>query len=266
VKPPTLLQQADEALADGIALMLSWQGGGETLRTDHALIARGERRFPTPYSNSVLPLGEPCDPDLLLRDAEAFFPDRRFILWTRGPVDAALSDAVTHRGYARLGQTPVMVATAPMALRSEPSGVRLCEVNDAPGLDALIDVCALAYEENGLPRALTPHLFSRVERVLGCGAVLALARTEQSALAAAIALVDPPTGRAGLYWVATRPESRRRGLGDAITRFTTNAAFARGASFVALQASAAGEPIYRRMGYRAVADYERYLSPAARKR
>ena len=64
-----------------------------------------------------------------------------------------------------------------------------------------------------------------------------------------------------MYWVASLPSERRKGAADAVTRFVTNAAFDRGASVVTLQASRAGEPIYRRMGYREVVRYERLLSP-----
>lgn len=55
---------------------------------------------------------------------------------------------------------------------------------------------------------------------------------------------------AGLYFVGTRKHAQRRGLGELCTRLATNAGFARGATLVTLQASSAGEPIYRKLGYR----------------
>jgi len=65
----------------------------------------------------------------------------------------------------------------------------------------------------------------------------------------------------GVYWVGTVPAARRRGAADAVTRHVTRAAFEQGARMVTLQASAAGEPVYRRMGYREVGRYARFLSP-----
>jgi ribosomal protein S18 acetylase RimI-like enzyme len=66
-------------------------------------------------------------------------------------------------------------------------------------------------------------------------------------------------GIAGLYWVGTVEQARRRGLGRAVTAAVTNAAFARGASIVTLQASVMGEPVYRSMGYRSLYHYEDWV-------
>ncbi len=54
----------------------------------------------------------------------------------------------------------------------------------------------------------------------------------------------------GVYWVGTVPDHGRRGLGDLVTRTVTRRGFELGARFITLQASAMGEPIYRRMGFR----------------
>ena len=85
-------------------------------------------------------------------------------------------------------------------------------------------------------------------------------RTE--AVAAAIAILSH--GIAGLYWVAALPEARGRGLGEACTRLAGNRAFELGARCVILQASAQGEPIYLRMGYREITRYRWFVKgPAA---
>ena len=64
---------------------------------------------------------------------------------------------------------------------------------------------------------------------------------------------------AGVYWVGTVDGARGKGLGDAVTRAVTNRAFELGARFVSLQASAMGEPIYRRMGYREIYRYRTHV-------
>ena len=68
----------------------------------------------------------------------------------------------------------------------------------------------------------------------------------------AVALVDVIDGMGYVGWVGTLPAYRRRGLGEAVTRVVTNAAFDLGADIVALEASPMGLPIYRRMGYETV--------------
>jgi hypothetical protein len=79
-------------------------------------------------------------------------------------------------------------------------------------------------------------------------------------IAAALLLVASES-LGGVYWVATLPDERKKRRSRCVTRLVTNAAFDRGARLVTLQASRAGEPIYRRMGRREVVRYERLLSP-----
>ena len=66
-------------------------------------------------------------------------------------------------------------------------------------------------------------------------------------------------GIAGVYCVGTAESARGRGLAELVTRTVTNLGFDGGAPLVTLQASAMGEPIYRRMGYR---DLYRYATHA----
>ena len=65
-----------------------------------------------------------------------------------------------------------------------------------------------------------------------------------------IAIADADVGSVGLYSVATLPAWRRRGFGEAITRHALDEAWTRsGLSASILQATPAGLPMYRRMGY-----------------
>lgn len=63
---------------------------------------------------------------------------------------------------------------------------------------------------------------------------------------------------AGVYWVATKPEFRRRGIAEIMTRHATNVAFDSGVGAVTLQASAMGRGVYERIGYRTVGVYNSY--------
>ena len=88
--------------------------------------------------------------------------------------------------------------------------------------------------------------------------IVCLARREGAAQSGALAILSH--GVAGVYWVGTVEEGRGQGLGDACTRYVTRAAFEAGARLVCLQASAQGEPIYLRMGYREVTRYAWWVS------
>jgi ribosomal protein S18 acetylase RimI-like enzyme len=66
-------------------------------------------------------------------------------------------------------------------------------------------------------------------------------------------------GVAGVYYVATIEDARRRGFGEAMTRQALNEGAVAGCSIASLQASPMGEPIYRRMGFERVGYYRTYV-------
>jgi hypothetical protein len=65
---------------------------------------------------------------------------------------------------------------------------------------------------------------------------------------------------AGVYVVSTLPAYRGRGLGEAMTWHAALGGLAEGCIASSLQASRMGFPIYARMGYRHVVDYETWES------
>jgi GNAT superfamily N-acetyltransferase len=65
-------------------------------------------------------------------------------------------------------------------------------------------------------------------------------------------------GIAGIYQVAVLPEFRRRGCGRRITLAPLLAARGAGAQAAILQATALGEPVYLRLGFRTLCMLARY--------
>jgi GNAT superfamily N-acetyltransferase len=97
---------------------------------------------------------------------------------------------------------------------------------------------------------LTPQLVARPQVAAFVG------RVEGAPVASAMLIASGPV--AGIYWVATVPEARRRGYGEALTWAAVEAGRRAGCAVASLQASAMGRPVYARMGFQHVIDYERF--------
>ncbi len=70
------------------------------------------------------------------------------------------------------------------------------------------------------------------------------------------------TGRTiGVYNIATIESARKRGYGVAMTERVAADGAAAGCDVAILQASAMGLPIYERLGYRTVVEYDGYVEP-----
>jgi GNAT superfamily N-acetyltransferase len=100
----------------------------------------------------------------------------------------------------------------------------------------------------GLGGSLQPAFERFTTDAWGVHAYLALHEGEP---AACVVAADAGTD-CGIFLVATLPEARGRGLCGELMRMALRDARDRGCETTSLEASAAGEPIYRRLGYRAL--------------
>uniref|UniRef100_UPI0013E3AA10 GNAT family N-acetyltransferase n=1 Tax=Actinoplanes solisilvae TaxID=2486853 RepID=UPI0013E3AA10 len=69
------------------------------------------------------------------------------------------------------------------------------------------------------------------------------------------------TETAALYFIATDPAYRRRGVATALTQAALDIAKRIGMRLATLQASAVGEAVYRRIGFRTVTTYRHLQVP-----
>ena len=215
--------------------------------------------LPDPTLNPSYVVAEPADPHAALRwsvDARAHLPvpatgvDVPDGGWPR--VESALRDL----GYVERVRRPAMAVAVDEVSREPARGLTLRPVTGEQDWSAYVDVQNDVFNiRHDVAREFPPYgslSDPRVELIVGSvdGEVVATA---------AVFVVDDV---AGLYAIATRPEHRRRGFGAAITSYAVEAAAARGARHVALQATPDGYPLYRRLGFADIGEWVVYVDPA----
>jgi ribosomal protein S18 acetylase RimI-like enzyme len=152
------------------------------------------------------------------------------------------------RGCTPVGDMPGMHADLRTFTRgSLPDGLTIERVTDASAETVWCDIVRESF-------ALTPEVATYFHGLLRASGSSADARMQHfigSLNGVPVATTSLLTGHdvAGIYCVATLASARRRGIGAAMMRNTMHVAKAAGASSATLQASPAGEPVYRDLGF-----------------
>lgn len=161
---------------------------------------------------------------------------------------ADLGERLRAAGFTADPEETLMVAEAAALPREVelPAGVRLAEVTDAAGVDLLVQVHDLAFDEDHawLRRRLLTQLAEAPDTV---AAVVALAGDVP--VCAARAEFGRGTEFAGLWGGGTVPGWRSRGLYRALVAYRAGLAVARGFRYLQVDASAQSRPILERLGF-----------------
>ena len=224
-------------------LFASGSPGGTTFELDGGVLAAITPALPERSLFNAVLYDEPRPLLAALDELDRRYDDagvRAWTVWTH-PGDTATAEALHAAGHAHDGE-PMLMGAGLAELGLEPRAdlprvrsndwAALARCNDAaygiaPGtfavaLGGIRDPAARAYValDDGEP-------------VAACGTVL-------------------HDGDANVLFVATVPAAQRRGLASELMRHALREARAAGASTTTLEASAAGEPVYARMGYRSL--------------
>jgi GNAT superfamily N-acetyltransferase len=257
-----LLALSDSNLAEAQREHARWMPNHLIEERDGMLFSAAGTRAPAAPFNAVQRAGpERTAPERVLAEARAFFAarNRGFSVHVRSHVDADLQELVEREGFVNLsGRCPGMALTEALPAPGLGSGAEFRTVDDAKSGRDFAEISALAYEPIGLSPAVTRKVFSFPERWLVPHWHVRIVYEQGAPVAAAMVLFSH--GIAGLYWVGTVPSARGRGHAEAVVRDVSRHAFERGARAVVLQASALGEPIYRRIGFREFTSYPWYLA------
>lgn len=185
------------------------------------------------------------DPAALLDahdDLAALYADAGVRAWTVWvlPEDDDVAAGLEARGHVLDGTPTMMVA-----------GMADMDLEHADDLDLDPDpswelLGALNDRAYGLPDGT----FAPVLAGMRDPAMRAFIARAGGAPVCGLATIDDGDGDCGLEFVATVPEARGRGLAAGLLRHALRAARDRGCDSVSLEASAMGESVYARMGYR----------------
>ena len=171
-----------------------------------------------------------------------------FTVHLRSDLDPATRTAAGRLGLAWTGTLPGM-AMRPRAAPDAPPGLTIRRAVDEAQLADHRAVAAAAF---GMPPDLVARLMPPA--LLGNPAVRVYVGLEEG-LPVASSLAFRTDEIVGIYNVATIDACRGRGYGTAMT-WAAIADAAPGIEVAILQASRAGRPIYERMGFRTVVEYD----------
>lgn len=177
-----------------------------------------------------------------LEDRYARAGVRAWTVWVR-PGDREVARALEAAGHA-LDGTPALMAARIEEMDLEPRGA----------LDLVADA---RWEEVGRVNDVAygaPHFERLLQGARPPGLVAYAARA--GGHVAAVACVVHEDGDCGVSLVATVPEARGRGLCSELLRLALREAHAAGCVTTSLEATALGQPVYERLGYRVLGRIE----------
>jgi len=170
--------------------------------------------------------------------------------WRTGPSTRPknLEEHLIREGFVKKWETAGMgmeLSDSPSNVETPP-GLEIENVSNDLALREWAWVVTLGLFNH--PESEADHFYELMHSAKICGRLdFFLGRYEgRPATSSASFLSD---GVAGIYFVATLPEFRRKGLGRSITLAPLRKARDIGAHGAILQASALGEPVYRRLGF-----------------
>ncbi len=236
------------------ARMFSCAERGESLETRDLVIT--SCGLPIADFNWAFPKLPGADLERAAERAERYFDAEELPFRFVVRADLATGDvveALVRRGHPQLeSRVPGMALDPLRAGPPAPEGLTIRRVDDPA---TLADFQRTAFVGFGFPAEggatfLTEGLLESPESALFVGYV------DGSPASTAMLVATGPV--AGIYWVATIPERRGRGYGEALTWAALEAGLDLGCRVGSLQASQMGRPVYLRMGFEHTADYAHF--------
>ncbi|HVX18239.1 MAG TPA: GNAT family N-acetyltransferase [Acidimicrobiales bacterium] len=243
----TFTERALAATADRFVHLARSSGRPYRVDDDLAVAWQGPRGF---YTNVACVLSAEPDWNSVLARVDEVVPRPAPAL----VITSAMEPDLAPSGFQAIGRPPLMVRPAGPSEHTIPAELTITEVVDEAGLETFEHTLVDAYPEP----LMQPYRWGEFNdaRVLGgpthfftgyvAGRPVA---TAAGHVAAGVNLVE---------FVATMPDARGRGYGEAVTWAATSADPTLPA---VLTASDLGRPVYERMGYLAVSRWSLWFRP-----
>lgn len=252
---------SNENYLESIRAHAAFQNPCDVRERDGILLVAGASDFPGGYWNAAARMNLDVRAEDLFDKAREFFraKKRGYSLSVIEKQDADLEKVLLAKKFESRFEIPCMSITKPLPVPKAAEGVRIETISTPKHLSDFTEVCVLSYALLGVPEVHTRAMFSKPEALLAKNILGVIAYRGEEPLATGFALMSSACG--GLYWIGTRPNGQRMGLGALCTALTANMAFDAGAKVVTLQASKLGEPVYTRLGFKTYDVLRRYGPP-----
>jgi ribosomal protein S18 acetylase RimI-like enzyme len=175
------------------------------------------------------------------------------VWWVGEDSDADVADGLLARGLEAGSTLPVMaVRLDDVPDVSGPRGLVIEQVTDTAMLTEYVQAYSgpFSVPDDALPAVVKAEA-EQTEPVRFIG------RLDGRAVATSELFVSH--GVAGIYWVSTVEQHRKRGIGAALTAAALRVGRERGLRVGTLQSSRPGQPVYRRLGFHTVSQYRHLL-------
>jgi ribosomal protein S18 acetylase RimI-like enzyme len=207
-------------------------------------------------------VGNTSDLESRLAELGRFFQERtlRWSFWVcEDMLDAAARRrerlTFTTFGMRAISHPPGMIAPALLPPVRTLPGIEMRRVADASTRAAFAEITSVAFE---IPYVIAHAVYSRAEAWKGTyQGFVGLVNGQAVAIVAVVAAA----GAMGVYSLATMPEFRRQGYGEALLRDAiAEVQRETGLTRLVLQSTDAGYRLYKRMGFRDATKFTVYLT------
>lgn len=206
-----------------------------------------------PQLNGVMWLG-PGDPDARIAEARERLAGHPWLWWVGADSDPATQPALVAAGAKTVGVAPIMaIRTDAVRTAPRPAELHIDRLADGAPLSAWVAAWAPAM---GVGDADIPLVVAAEEARNDAPGRLIRFEGRIGGRIVGVSEVLFADGVAGIYLVATDGSWRRRGVGAALTTAAIACAREHGFELATLQATPMGEPLYRRLGFATVAEYQ----------